>query len=79
MPWAACAHAHAGVELVAQITLLYYWESENQMDDMHTKRFTTVDAMSALMHENLKKYGAVFNTIAPGTQLSNRLVCKRIA
>lgn len=49
------------------------------MDDMHTKRFTTVDAMSALMHENLKKYGAVFNAIAPGAQLSNRLVCRRAA
>ena len=49
------------------------------MDDMHTKRCTMVDAMSALMHENLTEYGAVFNTIAPGAQLSNRLVCKRIA
>lgn len=26
-----------------------------------------------LLHENVKKYGTVFNTIAPGTQLSGRL------
>jgi len=28
------------------------------------------DARLALLHENVKKYGTVFNTIAPGTQLS---------
>lgn len=27
----------------------------------------------ALLHENVKKYGTVFNTIAPGTQLSGVL------
>ncbi|MBU1214831.1 MAG: OsmC family protein, partial [Gammaproteobacteria bacterium] len=27
------------------------------------------DARLALLHENVKKYGTVFNTIAPGTQL----------
>ena len=26
-----------------------------------------------LLHDNVKKYGTVFNTIAPGTQLSGRL------
>jgi len=26
-----------------------------------------------LLHENVKRYGTVFNTIAPGTQLSGRL------
>ena len=26
-----------------------------------------------LLHENVKKFGTVFNTIAPGTQLSGRL------
>lgn len=31
------------------------------------------DARLALLHENVKKYGTVFNTIAPGTQLSGRL------
>jgi uncharacterized OsmC-like protein len=27
-----------------------------------------------LLHENVKKYGTVFNTVAPGTQLSGGLV-----
>ena len=26
-----------------------------------------------LLHENVKKYGTVFNTVAPGTQLSGTL------
>lgn len=26
-----------------------------------------------LLHDNVKKYGTVFNTVAPGTQLSGRL------
>jgi uncharacterized OsmC-like protein len=29
-----------------------------------------------LLHENVKKYGTVFNTIAPGTQLTGRLTRK---
>ena len=33
----------------------------------------------ALLHENVKKYGTVFNTIAPGTQLNGELVRKRTA
>lgn len=28
----------------------------------------------ALLHENVRKYGTVFNTVAPGTQLSGVLV-----
>jgi uncharacterized OsmC-like protein len=31
-----------------------------------------------LLHENVKKYGTVFNTIAPGTQLSGELHRKRL-
>ena len=31
-----------------------------------------------LLHENVRKYGTVFNTIAPGTQLSGELHRKRI-
>jgi uncharacterized OsmC-like protein len=27
-----------------------------------------------LLHENVKKYGTVFNTVAPGTQLSGSLI-----
>ena len=27
-----------------------------------------------LLHENVKKYGTVFNTVAPGTQLSGTLI-----
>ena len=27
------------------------------------------DRRLALLHENVKKYGTVFNTVAPGTQL----------
>lgn len=30
----------------------------------------------ALLHENVRKYGTVFNTVAPGTQLSGVLVRK---
>ena len=30
----------------------------------------------ALLHENVKKYGTVFNTVAPGTDLSGQLVRK---
>jgi uncharacterized OsmC-like protein len=37
------------------------------------------DARLALLHENVKKYGTVFNTIAPGTQLTGRLVRKESA
>lgn len=32
-----------------------------------------------LLHENVKKYGTVFNTIVPGTQLSGRLIRKGVA
>ena len=31
------------------------------------------DRRQALLHENVKKYGTVFNTVAPGTQLSGVL------
>ncbi len=31
----------------------------------------------ALLHENVKKYGTVFNTVAPGTDLSGLLVRKK--
>jgi uncharacterized OsmC-like protein len=31
-----------------------------------------------LLHENVRKYGTVFNTIAPGTQLSGELHRKRL-
>lgn len=31
------------------------------------------DARLALLHENVKKYGTVFNTVAPGTRLSGTL------
>ena len=31
------------------------------------------DRRLELLHENVKKFGTVFNTIAPGTQLSGRL------
>ena len=31
------------------------------------------DARLALLHENVKKYGTVFNTVAPGTSLSGAL------
>jgi len=31
------------------------------------------DRRLELLHDNVKKYGTVFNTIAPGTQLSGRL------
>jgi uncharacterized OsmC-like protein len=30
----------------------------------------------ALLHENVKKYGTVFNTVAPGTDLSGQLIRK---
>ena len=32
----------------------------------------------ALLHENVKKYGTVFNTVAPGTRLSGVLMRKRV-
>ena len=32
------------------------------------------DSRLALLHENVKKYGMVFNTVAPGTDLSGLLV-----
>lgn len=32
----------------------------------------------ALLHENVKKYGTVFNTVAPGTDLSGVLVRKKM-
>ena len=31
------------------------------------------DRRLALLHENVKKYGTVFNTVAPGTELSGLL------
>ena len=31
----------------------------------------------ALLHENVKKYGTVFNTVAPGTHLSGVLIRKK--
>ena len=31
----------------------------------------------ALLHENVKKYGTVFNTVAPGTDLSGLLIRKK--
>ena len=31
----------------------------------------------SLLHENVKKYGTVFNTVAPGTDLSGLLVRKK--
>ena len=31
-----------------------------------------------LLHENVKKYGTVFNTVAPGTELSGVLVRKQV-
>jgi hypothetical protein len=36
------------------------------------------DQRLALLHEKVRKYGTVFNTIAPGTQLSGRLIRKGI-
>lgn len=32
------------------------------------------DKRLALLHDNVRKYGTVFNTVAPGTQLSGTLV-----
>ena len=32
----------------------------------------------ALLHENVKKYGTVFNTVAPGTDLSGIMLCKKV-
>jgi len=32
------------------------------------------DQRLALLHENVRKYGTVFNTVAPGTHLSGRLL-----
>ena len=32
----------------------------------------------SLLHENVKKYGTVFNTVAPGTNLSGLLVRKNL-
>lgn len=32
----------------------------------------------ALLHENVKKYGTVYNTVAPGTDLSGFLVRKKL-
>ena len=34
------------------------------------------DHRLALLHENVKKYGTVFNTVAPGTDLSGQLMRK---
>ena len=34
------------------------------------------DSRLALLHENVKKYGTVFNTVAPGTDLSGLLMRK---
>ena len=34
------------------------------------------DHRLALLHENVKKYGTVFNTVAPGTNLSGQLIRK---
>ena len=36
------------------------------------------DHRLALLHENVKKYGTVFNTVAPGTDLSGVLVRKQV-
>ena len=33
----------------------------------------------ALLHENVKKYGTVFNTVAPGTAISGQMVRKENA
>lgn len=35
-----------------------------------------VDHRLELLHENVKKYGTVYNTVSPGTQLSGTLVRK---
>lgn len=35
------------------------------------------DHRLALLHENVKKYGTVFNTVAPGTDLSGLLIRKK--
>jgi uncharacterized OsmC-like protein len=32
----------------------------------------------ALLHENVKKYGTVFNTVAPGTELSGVMLRKKV-
>jgi len=34
------------------------------------------DQRLRLLHENVKKYGTVFNTVSPGTELSGVLVRK---
>jgi hypothetical protein len=34
------------------------------------------DRRLELLHDNVKKFGTVFNTVAPGTQLSGVLRCK---
>ena len=35
------------------------------------------EARLALLHDNVKKYGTVFNTVAPGTVLSGRIMRKK--
>ena len=35
------------------------------------------DSWLALLHENVKKYGAVLKTVAPGTDSSGLQVCKK--
>jgi len=35
------------------------------------------EARLALLHDNVKKYGTVFNTVAPGTELSGRIMRKK--
>ena len=36
------------------------------------------DSRLALLHKNVKKYGMVFNAVAPGTNLSGLLVRKNL-
>lgn len=38
---------------------------------LHKKRYS--DQRLARLHENVKKYGTVFNTVAPGTDLQGTL------
>lgn len=36
------------------------------------------EARLALLHDNVKKYGTIFNTVAPGSELSGRIMRKRL-
>ena len=42
---------------------------------LHKKRYS--DQRLARLHENVKKYGTVFNTVSPGTELNGVLVRKQ--